>query len=129
MSIIEVAWLLDDVAIRIIRMSDSGHLERKIIYAAVTLVIVLVSIREGSTNLYDVVDLVVNVHTTGVTLELIILQHTVVVHHGECHVEVCLVRTTVYVHLIVLSETVLENHIHPIGVGTVLHDVVVEVQT
>ena len=81
MCVVEIAWLLDDVAFSIVRVSDGGHLERKVIHTVVTLVVVLVGVGDGRTYLNHLVNLVVDVDTSSVTLELVVLHHTVVVHH------------------------------------------------
>ena len=80
-SVVEITWLLDDVTLGIVWMSDGGHLQGEVIHTVVTLVIVLVGIRDGRSYLHHLVDFVVDVDTSGVTLKLVVLHHTVVVHH------------------------------------------------
>ena len=76
-------WSSVDATVVQISVSDRGHLLGLVEYTAVTLVVALISIREAGTDFHDLVDLVVDVHTTCITLVLIALQQTLIVH--GCH--------------------------------------------
>ena len=83
-----------DAAVVEVGVGDGGHLLCLVEYAAGHLVVALVSIREAGTYLYDLIYLVVDVHTTCVAVVLIALQQTFVVHGSQRDVEVRLLVTT-----------------------------------
>ena len=104
-------------------MSDGCHLLCLTIYTAITAVVTLVRIRQACANLNNFVDRVVDVGATCVTIELVAFHQTLVAHDGCRDVEVRLFVTTLYGNLIVLRNTVLHEHIHPISIGFVIVDV------
>ena len=104
-------------------MGDRGHLLCLVEHTTVTLVVVLISIRNAGTNLHDLVDLVVDIDTAGVTLELIALQQTFVVHGCHRDVEVGLLATALNSYLVVLRNAVVDDHVEPVGIALVIVDV------
>ena len=115
MSRIEHVWSLVDASVGQISRCQRSHFTSTVEYGVVTRVVALVCECHAGTNLYHLINNVVDIGTSTITIHLVMLQKTLIDHSRQRDAEVGLLVTATDAGLIVLRGRVLHEEVIPVN--------------